>query len=624
MLIIVYATRFVGINRIYILFMKSLLHKLQGKLLDASTLNGEDLILETINRIHSLAECDMCTLWSINHNNTLSDSETGSFDSASLVVRLLKKGIIYPSYNRVDFSHPLPGSFTEKVFEKTKMDKVSYFHHSINDDILFCHKSRETLLEMGISYFFCIPICDDKRVTIALLILAYKAPPSFDPSFCSDIANVINKAVASVLSRHHLYQKQQILSDLMDNYSRGKTSLKDIFHPVINRIFRKYFDYEGASVFIWDSFDNRYNLLLSTGLQEDEDEVFYKVGEGLTGRAAVEKKAKIYDDIIHLEDDQIPPHIHKYREKTDARGETMLVVPILSTSNQEEVLGVIRFTNKINTQSRKGNKHILDFFNDNDIELIKNAFHYLALNVENYLAEEERKAFISKMSHEFNAPASAIRITAERALRKFKMNDTRFMRLMFPHYMESIIDYSNLQLMQATSNLFLTNLTKNKNPKLNIDKYSLKDIIKESVNIIRPIARDHEVMFNNIHVANDFPNITLNVDKEAFVMVFYNMLTNAIKYHDEDFEVNISAKETLESLIISISDKGIGILEADVSRIFNLGVRSENAKKMNAEGYGIGLHVVKLIINTFGGEITVSHKHNPTTFEIKLPRSLYA
>lgn len=600
-----------------------MIEKLRENLLNALECNSDNLIAETIKTIHSTFDCDMCTLWSINHNNTSKHDNNVSFDSASLVIRRQKEGIIYPSHNREDFSHPLPNSYMEKVFKKTKEEKKSYYYHSLSDDILKYHKSRTTLLEMGLSHFISIPIWDDKKSDIiAFLILAYKKEPSFIQSFSDVIANVINNAVASALSRYHIYQKQQILSDLMDNCRRSKTTLKDIFHPVIHNIFKKYFYYEGASVFIWDSFDNRFNLLVTTGLQNKINEAFYEIGEGLTGRAAEERMARIYDDIKYLEDYNQPPHLHKYREETDTRGETMLVVPILSTSKFKEVVGIIRFTNKINKQSSRVKEHQLDFFNDNDIELIKNAFHYLALNVENYLAEEERKDFITKMSHEYKAPANAIRITAERALRKFMMNDSRFMRSMFVHYMESIIDYSNLQIMQATSNLFLTRLTKNKNTKLNINKHSLKDIVNESINIIRPIARDHDVRFDNIHVADDFPNITLKVDKDAFIMVFYNLLTNAIKYNKDVFEVNISAEDTSTGLIISVSDQGIGITEADALKIFNLGVRSDSAKKMNAEGYGIGLHVVKLILNTFGGDIRVSNHKNPTTFEIELPRKI--
>ena len=287
------------------------------------------------------------------------------------------------------------------------------------------------------------------------------------------------------------------------------------------------------------------------------------------------------------------------------------------------MIGIIRFTNKINKQSREDGVSVIDCFNNNDVELIKHASHYLALNIENYLAEQERKDFISKMSHEFKTPANAIRVTAQRALRKYQSGDTRFMQSRFERYMQNIIDFASLQIMQVTTNLFMTKSSKINKAKAIIGNYPILDIIRESIDIIRPIARENSVSFGNIYIAEDFPNITLKVDKNAFKMVFYNLLTNAIKYHGEEFYVLFSAKETSEGLVVHVSDRGIGIAEEDTSRIFLLGVRSKNAMKVSAGGYGIGLHVAKLIINTFGGTIRVSSNSNPTTFEVLFPRVLY-
>ena len=103
------------------------------------------------------------------------------------------------------------------------------------------------------------------------------------------------------------------------------------------------------------------------------------------------------------------------------------------------------------------------------------------------------------------------------------------------------------------------------------------------------------------------------------------MLTNAIKYHNHsnDFMVLFNAKDTADGLRVYVSDYGIGIEKEDASRIFLLGVRGKKATRINADGYGIGLYVVKLIVNTFGGYIRVSNYQNPTTFEIILPRELY-
>jgi signal transduction histidine kinase len=604
-----------------------MVNNLRKNLLNALECNGEDLISEAIKAIRSTLDCDMCTLWSINHNNT--DSGIGEFISASLLFRSLKEGVEYPSHKKEDFVHPLGNSFIEYALDYTSKEKKTHYIGDIYDEHFKKHKSYKTLIKMELSYFICIPIKEgEKKEVNAFIKLAYKNEPLKIIDQIEEIIPIINKAVISAISRYQTYQKQQILDELIKNYSRDKSMLKDVFHPIIHRIFKNYFDYEGSSVFVWNSFDNWYNLLVTTGLEQSPDVAFYEIGEGLTGMAASQEKAKIYDDLIELERRNDPRYLHKYREKTPHKGETLLAVPILSPSNPNKVLGIIRFTNKINKYSKSINKnenYILDYFNDADVDLIKNASHYLALNIENYLGESERKAFISKMSHEFKTPANAIWVTAERVLRKYKLRDTQFMLKDFDHYMQSIIEYSELQMIQVTTNLFMTKAKGINHARYDVGNYPIKSIIKESINIIRPIAREHYVKFDNIEIEHDFPNVMLNVDKDAFKIVFYNLLTNAIKYRDpaHDFRVSLKAQVTSKELIINVLDDGLGVPDGEEEKIFLLGVRSKNVSTINAEGYGIGLHVVRLILGEFDCMIRLSNNQGPTNFEIKIPSTLF-
>ena len=601
-----------------------MINKLRTALLDALESDSNDLITKTIKAIQSVLECDMCTLWSINYNNT--DKDLGEFVSASLLERYMKKGLVFPTHYRNDYVFPLKNSFIEYVLNKTNENNFSYYKCNIYDDNCKKHKSYESLLKMGLVYLIYIPI-NKYNKPIAFIKLAYKKEPPIDLN--EDIFTVVNEAVVSVLSRHLINKKQQILNDLIINYRQKNTSnLKNLFQPIIDNIFKRYFYYEGSSVFIWDSFDNRYNLLVTTGLKNnpEPEKVFYEKDEGITGSTATEKKEKIYNDLSYLEKINDSKYLHKYREETRHENETMLTIPIVRPSNPDDVFGIMRFTNKVNKQSLIDGYPVIDYFNDTDVELIQNASHYLALNIEYYLAEEERRDFISKMSHEFKTPANAIRVSAHRIINKFLQNDINFMRFHFASYLQDIIDYSELLLMQVTTNLYLTRSNRNRIDRFTKNmKYSIIHIIKNSINIVRPIARDHNVRFDNIQIEESFPNVTLKIDKHSFEIVFYNLLTNAIKYarsHTE-FKVIFSAIDTPDGLIINVSDYGIGIGKNDAERIFLLGVRSNRARRINAEGYGIGLHVVKSILKKYGGEICVSHFSNPTTFEIKLPRRLY-
>jgi signal transduction histidine kinase len=624
-----------------------LMYNLRKGLLDAFAQPEEKILAKMVEAVRETANCPMCSLWGVNVNNTktIETKKEGPFRSASLLCRSEAKSFSYPATEDVDFVHGLAGTFIGKVIEKTKETGVPYLRKQIDD----CgeHLSIEKIKALGIKYLVGIPICDNKGgEAIALLELAFYEEPQFEQPY--SLAMTVCEVFLSALSRRKLYKKEQLIEKLVKNYEeKGRKKIETIFYPIIDKIFKQCFDYEGASVFLWNSYDNRYNLLTTTGIVNmlgDHQDVFYKEGDGLTGKVAVEgeeKKAKIYDDLIALERRNDSRYQHIWQEVNKEKGKTMLVVPIVRPSRPDVVMGIVRFTNKINKQSKEkyGENHkdkwVVDYFNDADVEMINHASQYLALNIDYFFGEEERTDFISKMSHESRSPANAIRVSANRVIRK--MEDPKFMTTEFLHYMRSISDYAELQIMQADINLYLSrfyrNTPKNEQYK-NVDKTQVQKILKDSINIIRPYVRQlntdrgaelERIMFDNIVIKDDFPNTSLYVDTGAFKIVFSNLLTNAVKYRKKgsEFRVEISGEEKYEGLTIRISDWGMGVTKGDEEKIFLLGVRSDAVKEFNIEGYGIGAYVTRQILGDFGGSIRVSHNSNPTTFEIKLPRELY-
>ena len=75
-----------------------------------------------------------------------------------------------------------------------------------------------------------------------------------------------------------------------------------------------------------------------------------------------------------------------------------------------------------------------------------------------------------------------------------------------------------------------------------------------------------------------------------------NIFSNAVKYSNGNVEITIKAKETEDSLVISVADKGIGIEKDMLNQIFNRFYRAENVRT-RAKGLGLGLYIVKKIIH---------------------------
>ena len=101
------------------------------------------------------------------------------------------------------------------------------------------------------------------------------------------------------------------------------------------------------------------------------------------------------------------------------------------------------------------------------------------------------------------------------------------------------------------------------------------------------------------------------------LQVFSNLFTNALKYSSKASfpQVIIDAKESATHIEYSISDNGIGIIEADKEKIFNLFTRSDEVA--DYEGTGVGLSIVKRIMEKHEGEISVeSDGKSGSTFNV--------
>ena len=109
------------------------------------------------------------------------------------------------------------------------------------------------------------------------------------------------------------------------------------------------------------------------------------------------------------------------------------------------------------------------------------------------------------------------------------------------------------------------------------------------------------------------------MDKQLFSRALENLLSNAIRYSKDGDEIAISATETEDACVVSVSDTGIGIAQKDLDHIFDIFYRATDSRR--EEGMGIGLSVVKSIVDTHGWTIGVSSETGRgSTFTITIPK----
>lgn len=590
-----------------------LIHKLQKALLRISQKIEPELFDNLVESILETTRCSICSLWSISNDNMDQSSQ-----HVSLIARDMQNKMC-PKFYEETYAHDLNKSFIMNILHETQQAQKTYYVCSKPEYFNYAPSNSIQTFEPHFFIGIPIPSYNDKTKTIAILVLSYIEDTQIEQ--IELLAKILREFISSTLHNYVQIKKYHIMDDLIkiSQKDRQDRDLKSIITNMIYLIRTKHCQCEIGYFYIWDQYNNRYSLLASSGLEGVDPEKYtalsYQPGEGLIGKVAVTRNARIYDYLI--DNEKKSGHIERCKELTLKSGITMIVIPLFRSSNHEDVIGILSFINKTNRKRSS----IIAPFNKLDIDLISYASNYIALFIDFFLGEEAQNNFISKMSHEIYTPTLAIYKTANRLLAH--KEDEAFLKKYLVRYLSDIAYYAEFQKWQTTNNLYLSKITRgiSLTKKYYISRCSLKDIIYKSISIIIPIARNEGVLFDNIIIDSNFPRLYLYIDETAFVTVFYNLLTNAIKYHDPEtkFYVCISGFEMGDYLSIYITDYGLGILEGDKESIFKVGYRGTNVTQYNNSGLGIGLSVVKQIINDFGGNIQVVNLKSPTKFEITLP-----
>ena len=113
------------------------------------------------------------------------------------------------------------------------------------------------------------------------------------------------------------------------------------------------------------------------------------------------------------------------------------------------------------------------------------------------------------------------------------------------------------------------------------------------------------------------------VDKTGLISIFVNLLENAAKYSNREGLVRVIYKEYNDKILIKVADNGIGIPTLERKKVFQRFYRVGNEAVRKSKGTGLGLYLVKKLVDTYGGSISI-HDNKPkgTIFDVSLPINL--
>lgn len=239
--------------------------------------------------------------------------------------------------------------------------------------------------------------------------------------------------------------------------------------------------------------------------------------------------------------------------------------------------------------------------------------------LQNALAKAEsagnaKQMFLANMSHDMRTPINAILGLA--TLARDETDDPVMI-----HELSRIEGAGRLLLTQINDVLDMTQIERT-GIVFKPEPYTTTDFKNQIGLLVFPLCQQKHIHFTfNSDIPSDS---TVQIDKTRLNQIFFNLLSNAVKYTPEDGEVSFSVKminNTRDSITerFIVSDTGIGINPDYLPQLYLPFVRDKNDTTEKTEGTGLGLYIVKTLVDALGGTITVeSRPHHGTTFTVEL------
>jgi len=225
------------------------------------------------------------------------------------------------------------------------------------------------------------------------------------------------------------------------------------------------------------------------------------------------------------------------------------------------------------------------------------------------LSVDYMNQFSLSAAHELKTPLTILRGELEVTLKSTKTPEA-YKEILESNYEET------LRLIKIVDNLFFIAKVDHTKIQLTKTEINAKQFLNQILLNLKILGKEKNISFS---LACD-ENIQFMIDKETMQQVITNLVDNAIKYGEENQTVTLACIKEENIIRISVRNKGEGIPDEELPNIFNRFYRVENSRNRKTGGIGLGLSVVKSIVEWHGGEILVeSIPNSETTFTVSLP-----
>ena len=230
---------------------------------------------------------------------------------------------------------------------------------------------------------------------------------------------------------------------------------------------------------------------------------------------------------------------------------------------------------------------------------------------------QAQKRFFSSMSHEIRTPVNAIIGLNEMTLREPISDEVR--------ENAQNIEVASRTLLQTVNEILDMSRLETGRMELTRGDYRITGMLSDIVGMTWLRAREKGLDFR-VEIEPMLPSV-LNGDEARIKQILLNVITNAVKYTKTGYvALNVSGyTDETEAfrLVCDVADTGIGIREEDIPHLFTAFLRADEQSNRAIEGTGLGLNIVKQLLDMMGGSVNVTSTYGAgSTFHIEIPQQI--
>ena len=438
-------------------------------------------------------------------------------------------------------------------------------------------------------------------------------------SIALSINSVFNKKYELYIIRNNVNEISNIIDSIRSKYVNGEWELSSIQQigedAISNGIFVDLYDKDsnlvwGAMTYnknmchmVMGSIENNMNYMINKNKSNYTEKLFEI--KNLDNEIIGNIKIGSYGLLYYMDNDV--DFLKEINKVITSIGIVMVLItifiailisnniskPVEVVSNMANLIGDGDYDNKIDYDS-----------NIVEIDVLIKSINNLSAKLEEQ--ENLRKRLTTDISHELRTPLTSIQTHLEAMIDGIWEPDTERLNSVN----EEVIRLTNLVNQ-------LQNLAKfdSEKSKLNLAKVNVKNLI---MNVV--YNNQGKALEKNINIECDLESIDSYLDKDKISQVIVNLLSNAIRYTNNGGKIFISSYKENNNLKIQFKDNGIGIPKENIKYIFERFYRVDESRSKNTGGIGVGLTIVKSIIDLHQGTIEVRSELNKgSEFIVILP-----